>query len=303
MGFGGNPHPGPRWSFPNMPNDRAPPPILPTFDFVPPRDLSGRDVVPPRAAGLIHKFPPRRPVPSDESGPGEPGPSFPDHLFARPNSVLVYGPSRPAVTLALFALAEATNPLFQWVDIGVPGEERTPFDPVRLGWIPHERLWPIEHPDSLRPDDISANLALFGLIRSDEPPEALVQITEFLRLPETSQRIIAHRPNNGKPGVVAVANAHRVMASFPTSRVPPILSVHKNAGFSVVVGYVELVGPGRMLFDFVFRLECENVLDWKKGQLVCEKGITSGPLQDFRPVPLRDLPILSDIFLRATSSP
>jgi len=224
-------------------------------------------------------------------------------MFDRPSSVLVYGPSRALVNLTLFALAQATTPEFQWLDIGVPGEERTPVDPVRLGWIPEERLWLIERPDALRPDDLTANLALFGLIRSDEPPTTLAQVAEFLRLPQVSQRILATRPSDGRPGALAVTNAHRVMAVFPPDRVPPILSVHRNAGFSVFVGYADSAGPGRFLFDFVIRLDGEHAAGWKSSQMVCEKGITAGPLRDGRPVRLSEIPIVARVLTKAKFSP
>jgi hypothetical protein len=227
---------------------------------------------------------------------------FPSDLFDRPNAVFVYGPSRPLVTLTLFALAEATTPEFHWLDIGVPGEARTAFDPVHLGWIPAERLWKIERPDALRPDDLTTNRALFNLIRSDDPPAALNQLSEFLRLPDTSQRILATRPSDGRPGALAVTNAHRMMAAFPTNRVPPILMVHRNAGFSLFVGFSDAAGPGRSSFDFVFRLDCEHIGAWKTGHLVCEKGITVGPLRDARPVALDAVPLLADVLARAMST-
>jgi hypothetical protein len=275
-----------------------PPSIAPT----PPGRAAHPVADPTRPAGLPHKIPPQRRAPSGPTVSDAAAPIFPEHLFDRPSSVFVYGPSRPLVNLTLFAFAEATTPLFQWVDIGVPGEDRTVFDPVRLGWIPEDRLWPVDRPDGLRPDDLSANVALFSLIRSDEPPANLVRLTEFLRLPETSQRILATRPLDGRPGALAVTNAHRVMAIFPANRIPPILSVHRDAGFSVLVGYAETPGPGRNLFDFVFRLDCEHIGDWKKGHLVCEKGITSGPLRDARPVLLEAIPMIADVLSRAMSS-
>ncbi len=237
-----------------------------------------------------HKVPPRRPpvfsAPASDGGVT----IFPAHLFDRPNSVLVYGPSRPLVNLTLYALAEATTPEFHWLDIGVPGEERAAADPVQLGWIPEDRLWLVDRPEALRPDDLTANLALFGLIRSDEPTATLNQLTEFLRLPETSQRILSVRPNDGRPGALAVTNAHRVMAAYPPHRVPPILALHINAGFSVLVGYADSAGPGRSAFDFVFHLDGPSISEWRKSHLVCEKGITSGPLRDGRPVALEEIP-------------
>jgi len=160
----------------------------------------------------------------------------------------------------------------------------------------------VDRPDALRPDDLTGNLALFSLIRSDEAPSTLQHVSDFLRLPETSQKILATRPHDGHPGALAVTNAHRVMASFPSERVPPILAVHRDAGFSVFVGYSEAAGAGRSFFDFVFRLDCELIAEWKRGHLVCEKGIDSGPLRDSRPVPLGEIPMLVEVLSRAMSS-
>jgi hypothetical protein len=248
------------------------------------------------------KLPSHRPPTGGALAPDESATLFPSELFDRANSVFIYGPSRPLVNLALYAFAQATTPDFQWLDIGVPGEERTAFDPVRLGWISGERLWKVERPDALRPNDLTANLPISSLIRSDEAPAALTHLSEFLRLPDTSQRILATRPNDGRPGALAVANAHRVMAAFSPERVAPILAVHRNAGFSVFVGYSEAAGPGRNFFDFVFRLDCKHIAEWRKGHLVCEKGIDSGPLRDSRPVPLGAVPMLVDVLSRAMSS-
>lgn len=276
----------------------------PTNDPAPVGPVPGRVGEPFFPAGLPHKLPPRRGRASSGPGPHMGSAVFPARLFDRPNSVLVYGARRPLVNLTLFALATTTNPDFEWVEIGVPKEDRTLFEPVQLGWIPEDRLWRVDQPDALLPDDRSANLSLVGTIRSDEPPEILAQMIEFLRLPDRSQRILATRPPEDKPGVVAVANAQRAEGTFAASRVPSILAVHRNAGFSVFVGYAESPGPGRDLFDFVFHLngENENVADWRKSQLVCERGITSGPLRDSRSVPIEEIPILADVLSRAARS-
>jgi len=241
--------------------------------------------------------------PPDGSIPGAPVSFFPVRLFERPSTILVHGPSRPAINLALFAFAEAITPDFQWIDIGVPGEEPVPSDPAQRGWIPEERLWRVEKPELLRPNDLTANLALFGLIRWDEPASSIAQVTEFLRLPDTSQRILSTRPRDGRPGALAVTNAHRVMALYPADRVGPVLEVHQNAGFSVLVGFAEAVGTGQELFDFVFQLDCESPADWRAGHLVCTQGIHSGPLRDARPVPLEEIPLLASVFSRANPYP
>jgi hypothetical protein len=253
---------------------------------------------------LPHKLPPRRRPTSPETKPDRDSAIFPSRLFDQPSSVLIYGAHRSLVNLTLFGLATTTNPEFEWVEIEETHDERPRFDPVQLGWIPKGRLWLVDHPDALRPDDLSASLSLTRTIRSDEPPEVLAQITEFLRLPDRSQRILATRPPYGKPGVVAIANAHRVEGNFAASRVPSILTVHRNAGFSVFIGYNEAAGAGRDVFDFVFHLDGDNqnVADWRENQLICERGITSGPLRDSRPVLLGDIPILASVLSRALPS-
>ena len=248
-------------------------------------------------------MPLRRPTDvSPSHPPGEP-PIFPARLFDGPRSVLVCGSSRPLVSLTLFALASATNPDFHWVEIGGRLEPRTPCDPVRLGWIPDDRLWLVDPPDSLRPDDTSASIPLHQMIRSDEAPDSISLLTEFLRLPELSQRILSSYTPNGRPGVVAVTNVQRVEA-FSSDRVAPVLAVHSRVGFSVMVGSTKPAGRGRELFDFVFRLQGEDVeiADWKHNELVCERGISSGPLRELRPLRLDQIPLLAGVLSKARPS-
>jgi hypothetical protein len=159
----------------------------------------------------------------------------------------------------------------------------------------------VDVPETLRPNESGRRLAVQSVIRSDEPSESLRQFLEFLQLPDGSQRIIASQVPDGHPGVVAVSNANRAEGVVAAHLVPSILSVHRNAGFSVIVGYGDSPGPARDLFDFVFRLQGEDRLapDWKTIELVCEKGISTGPLRDMRPVVLSEISLLADVISRA----
>jgi len=226
------------------------------------------------------------------------------HFSDHPGSVFVYGASRPLVSLTVFAFASAMNPDFHWVEIGRRSEPRTPCDPVHLGWLPNHRLRLVDPPDSLRPNNAAASLPLDGMIRSDESPESLQLFTEFLRLPDLSQRILASRKPTERPNVVAVTNAQRMESVYSAAHVPTILSVHRSAGFSVVVGFDVSPGPGRDVFDFVFRLQGVDVetADWKHNHLVCERGISSGPLSDRHPVRLDEIPLLAGVLSRAHPS-
>jgi hypothetical protein len=215
--------------------------------------------------------------------------------------VLVFGPSRPLVRLTLFAFASRTNPDFHWVEFSSRATERTPCDPVRLGWIPDGRLWLIDPPHSLKPNDESMSAALSKIISEEEPPESRSRLAEFLRLPELSQRIIASQTPDGHPGVIAVSEVQQASETFTSSRVVSILSLHQDLGLSVLVGHYSPPGIGRELFDFVFRLRGagDSLGDWKHYELICEKGIVSGPLGNHRPVPLGEISLLDDVLSRA----
>ena len=277
-------------------------PGIATRDDEPPGTTTPNSDRPAAVEAQLHRVPPRQPWMSSGTGPAPHASEFPTRLFDRPSSVFVYGSSRPLVNLTLYALATHTNPEFQWVEIGSLSEDRMPCDPVRLGWIPRSRLWVIDRPGALRP--YVENLPIHDLIRSDEAPETLAHFAEFVRLPETSQRILTTGAS-GRPGVVAVSNAQRVEESFPTSMIPSILDVHRSAGYSVLVGYGEKPGAGRELFDFVFRLQGTDreKKDWKGIELVCEKGISIGPLKDRAPVRLEAIPLIANVVSEARPTP
>lgn len=286
-----------------------------------------RQMWPPKSR--IENAPPGVPTRTPSAGPGDPAPStgplhrvpdrrysdsprpimgpaiFPRRLFERPSSVLVYGPSRPLVNLTLYALAHHTNPEFHWVEVGAIPQPPTVSEPVQLGWIPDSRLWLVDRSNTLRPNDAAAALPLGELISPDEPPESLRQFVDFLRLPDQAQRLIAAQTPNGSPGVVAVPDTDRLEGTFSASEVDSLLAVHREAGLSVMVGHRGSPGSGRDVFDFVFRLQGrdERPDGWKKNQLVCEKGITSGPLRDLQPIHLEYVPILFEVISKARPIP
>jgi len=229
---------------------------------------------------------------------------FPPRLFEQPNSVFVYGPSRPVVNMTVFAFASVTNPEFHWVELGAVTGGRDRLDPVQLGWIPPDRLWIVGEPDAFRRPTTSGMDRLSDMIHSDEPPDSLDQLAEFLKLPDRSQEVFTFRSSGGRPGVVAVTDVHHLQGELSARRISSVLSVHLNAGVSVIVGNGTTSGTLRDLFGFVFRvLGPEDApSEWKDHRLVCEKGITSGPLGGLRPMSYEAIPLLREVFQRAGST-
>ena len=275
------------------------PPVKPTL--VPSSGSGG----PPASTG---NFPPSGPDPRGRSpggeseGDGTPfgplGASRPAERRAEPLSVFVYGPSRPLVGLTLYALAHSTNPDFVWVDVRIPGEEPHRLDPVTLGWVPPDRVVPLDRLEAAR-----ANAALSPATISEflgpEDPATIGAVTEFLRLPEPSQRLLTGLPTGGRPGLVAVSNAQRLIAAYDPARTGAILATHRRAGYSVFVGYADAPGEFRMLFDLVFRLDGESPREWNEATLTCEKGDLTGALRVGHPVRLPKLPFLDAVLSKA----
>jgi len=252
---------------------------------------------------------PSTPIPSDpalSSHLARPGraerpldPALPAVLRARAVSAFVYGPSRTMVGLTLYAFARATNPEFLWVEVRVPGEAPERSDPVALGWVPEGRLVSLDRRETLRSDRAASVAAIASLLHTEEPDDSFDRVAEFLRLPDPSQRILARPPSDGTPGVVAVTNAHRLMAAYCSNRVPAILSAHLSAGYSVFVGWAETAGEGRQQFDYVFRLDGESARDWRESTITCEKGDDTGILRVGHSVRLPRLTFLERVFEEA----
>ncbi len=221
------------------------------------------------------------------------------HPAETPTSAIVYGTSRPLVNLVLYALAEDANAAFHWLDVRPSGEAPPELDPARLGWIDQRRVWTVDPLDALAPDNARANAALFELVRADEPPTTLARLSDFLRLPERMQQILAEMVSTGKPGVLAVANVHRTGKRFPDSTLGPILEAIAWAGYSLFVGYAGPEPSVRARFAHAVRVEGENPRRWRSAKLTLEGDSPMGALRVGEPTVLADLPFVARVLERA----
>ncbi len=211
----------------------------------------------------------------------------------------MYGPSSSLVNLVLFALAEEANPSFHWLDIRRSDERPPEYDPARLGWIDERRSWTVNPFDAFAMENARANAALFELVRKDEPSATLVRLSEFLRLPDTMQRILSEAPAAGKPGVLAVANVQRAAPAFPSATLPPILDAMAWAGYSLFVGYAGPPSSARQNFDHVLRVDGEAPACWRESSITLEGPSPMGDLTPQQPRALAELPSTARVLNRA----
>ncbi len=262
-------------------------------------DRSSDGLRPPVTAPSTVPIGPRATEGSSTGRPSSPAPGAEGRPGAAPGSTFVYGPCRPLVNLLLYAAAETAGPPFHWLDIREPSAEIEKLDPAELGWIDAGHLWAVDPVEAFAPDNARANAALFELIRSDEPPETLARLSEFLRLPARLQQILARDPRSAGPGVIAVANADRTRRAFSEGLLPPILEAVAGAGFALYVGYGGSGPAAREAFQSVLRVDGPRLERWADATVTLERGRGLAGLRPREPARIADLPSLRSVLQRA----
>jgi hypothetical protein len=215
-------------------------------------------------------------------------------------SVFIAGSSRPLLKWVALALLEPYASRVYWTDIRIEGEEPEPDDPIATNVVSPDRVH-VLHPLDLRTDDADvarAEAVAPKMFHSDEPPEAVRRIFNFLRLPEHSQQRIVSTFAGDEPAILVLANAQRLVGVFPAERTGPMVNAVVDAGACIVSLWTEALPPVRSAFDMVLLVEGGNPADWRSAQMRCEKGIASGPLAHGVTVRLDSLSCLASVLER-----
>lgn len=222
---------------------------------------------------------------------------LPSEDVGKPCSIFVYGDCRPVVNGVAFAMADMLDLAPLWLEVRDGGGGHDGPTVASAGWVPPERVFLSEAGSGLEPNDGVANLALGSIVRSDEPAEALTELTDFLRLPELLQEAIGRAMPAPSPRAIVLANVERVEQLFP--REPG--SLHRFL-HSILTRSVSLVaahtGPPReqrFAFSAVFRVHASSFASWGLGSIECEKGLKRGPFSVGRLCGLSDIPSIARV--------
>jgi hypothetical protein len=213
-------------------------------------------------------------------------------------STFLWGDSRAVMKRVLYGMVRANDPEPLWLELRGRGASEEEPGPVELGWIRHDHLFLADEPTSAHPQDAIANMALWTVVRSDEPDTAVARLADFVRLPPIAQQVLQHLDLVGGPHALAVANSDRVRGEYPTTveGVRPIVRALMEGPLLPFFGSVGPPGAGRMAFDFVFEFRASGTADWGDGTLVAEKVPDGHSLPVGRSIRLRDIPGLSGAF-------
>lgn len=214
-------------------------------------------------------------------------------------SAIIYGESRALVNLVLYGLGSQANSRFLWLDIRAKDEHRSPWDPVRLGWLDERRVWSTDPDHGLAPEASPKRRAIFDVVRSDEPPAMLTRLAEFLRLPPTIQEILGEMSPTGATNVLAVANVDRVSGSFPAKTLAPILSAFAWTRCALYVAHTGPTVPAIEHFTHVVRVEGDSPSNWRESRVHFERGRFPLGGEPGAVAPIADVPYLERVFRQA----
>lgn len=212
----------------------------------------------------------------------------------------VHGSSRTVVLRLVYAMARANDPNPTWVDIRDTDLPVDPPGPTELGWIPENHLYLVCLADA-KPQDAVANMALWNVVRSDEPSSVIGEFRDFLRLPPTIQDAVSRVGAEPSRPVFVIANSDRLRAYYPkdVGGVRPIINAMLHGGVLPLFAAAGAPGEGRLAFDFVFEVRAPDLDHWRTGSLVCEKAPPGTSVSIDTPIPLASLTDVS-AYLEAT---
>lgn len=210
----------------------------------------------------------------------------------------LWGQSREVLNRVLFAMVRAVDPEPLWLEIGASESEAGGLGPAALEWIPSDHLFLAAEPSAARPQDAVANVAMWNVVRADEPTESITRLADFVRLPPIAQEIISRLELGETRHALAIANSDRVRSVYPSTveGVRPIVESFLDAPLLPFFAAQGTPGPGRMAFDFVFEVRARDLAHWREGTLVAEKAPSKTGVRVGVPIPLRNVAELADVF-------
>ena len=201
----------------------------------------------------------------------------PDGIFRKPTSVIIFGDDRPLLNWVAYALAFINDPEFIWTDVRSLGQTPAPIDPMARNKIPPERFF-VRRPSELTLNDEAANVAISAVIRSDETPENVRRLLDFLRLPTPTQHVLS-TPRRDQRLVVILSNSQRLAALYPSvenvsDTVRSILATDVN----LIMTFADTPTEGRRAFDSIVHIQGTMHDGWQNAIMTVEKGPSDGAL-------------------------
>lgn len=189
-------------------------------------------------------------------------------------SVYLWGTSRSAVNLVLYAMAGQIDPEFAWLQVSDRGAPNAVDRLLTEGWMRPRPDRVAMRAEELLPCPEPAPSLLGRLFEDDAHAEELSQLRGFVTLPPLVQKVVSrHVPQRGAK-VLAVPNADRVADLYAGRpfELESLLRVLEETSVSLLVGRSDGPGPLRQLFQYVLEVRVSDLDSWPEGLLIVEQA-------------------------------
>ena len=211
--------------------------------------------------------------------------------FRKPSAFFVSGSNRTLLKWFAFAWLSPYGSRVFWTDVRLPGEILDPLDPMAMHAVPEASVFVLE-PRDLFPDEqgaARAEAAAATMLQSDEAPESIRGLVEFLRMPSHGQRLISATGRSESPSILVTTNSQRIAIAYAQDRLEPLMRAMLASGTCQVALWAEAPTTLTSIFDVTLVLEGVSPADWRNATIRCERGISTGVLAGGRAVRLADI--------------
>ena len=217
---------------------------------------------------------------------------LPPEFRTTPFGYYIWSRSPRAGHVLAFAVGRFIDPTFRWISIRESPDD--PSDEER--WVRH--LLPRDRVlDPLAGSDLSRahrvpRQTFNALLRTEGAASERIALDHIFLLPDRLQSILDETGSMSRPRAVVVSNTNRVREFYPADpeRLRAYTDVFPRTGFSMITTSIPPPYRGRYGFDVVMRLDVANASEWRKAQLVVEKGLRSGEFRTGATFPTDQLP-------------
>jgi hypothetical protein len=222
---------------------------------------------------------------------------FAPAVYRSTDSVFFWGENRTAATALALCVALRTNAPLVWLDVRDPSGREEEYEELLAPLVPRSSRYLTRTPEELAPEVEAANLAVWTLVRADEPKSNVSNLIDFLRLPAPVQALASEMVPQGKWAVLLVTNTERLAPLYPedVASTAAYVDTLKHMGIKLVSAFTGSARKDRFAYDHVYRLEGDPGPPWDAGRLRREKGL-GGRESDARTgTPIHEIAVLNPV--------
>jgi hypothetical protein len=220
-------------------------------------------------------------------------------VFPKPTSLFICGNDRSLLNWVAYAVAIANDRTFSWTDLRQADQRPDGDDPLSRNVIPSGQLR-VLRPQELALNTSHANLAVSGVVRSDEPPENVQRLLDFLRLPDPTQQTLARPRGDGGIRTAVLSNSHRLAALYPAlNDVQSTVRAIVASDAILIMTFADAPPEGRVAFETVLLVDGSVRAGWRNATVRVEKGLAAGPFAAGRQFLLGEFSALANVLARS----